>query len=55
MLKWEPLEEEWVETDPTIPPLQTKPLYQRGAATLPDLPYARRHTVLVPTGKRYLL
>ena len=37
-LQWEPPEEEWVETDPTIPPPQSKPPYQRGAATLPDHP-----------------
>ena len=54
-LQWEPPEEEWVETDPTIPPPQSKPPYQRGAATLPDLPYGSRHTLLVPSGKRYSL
>ena len=53
-LQWEPPEEEWVETDPTIPPPQSKPPYQRGAATLPDLPYGSRHTLLVPTGARYI-
>ena len=54
-LQWEPPEEEWVETEPDIPPPQTRPPYQRGAATLPDLPYGSRHTLLVPTGKRYIL
>ena len=54
-LQWEPPEEEWVETDPTIPPPQSKPPYQRGAATLPDLSYGSSHTLLVPSGKRYLL
>lgn len=53
-LQWEPPEEEWVETDPTIPPPQSKAPYQRGAATLPDLPYGSRHTLLVPTGARYI-
>ena len=53
-LQWHPPEEEWVETDPTIPPPQSKPPYQRGAATLPDLPYGSRHTLLVPTGARYI-
>lgn len=54
-LQWEPPEEVWVETDPTIPPPQTKPPYQRGAAKLPDLRYAWSHSLLVPTGKKYLL
>ena len=53
-LQWDP-PDEWVETEENIPPPKTKPPYQRGAGKLPDLPYAGRHTLLVPTGKRYLL
>jgi hypothetical protein len=56
-LQWDPPEEDWVETDPTVlawdPPTGAKP-YQRGISTLPTLPYALKGIVLVPDGERCL-
>jgi len=51
-LQWKP-PEEYVESDPELVPRARGP-YQRGRATLPELPYADSGIVLVPEGKRYI-
>ena len=54
-LQWDP-PTEWVETEENIPEPRTRPVYQRGAAGLPDPRYyAYKNCLLVPVGKRYLL
>ena len=52
-MQWKP-PEEYVESDPELVPRARGP-YQRGRATLPDLPYGECGIVLVPDGKRYML
>jgi len=54
-LQWDP-PADWVETEENIPEPRTRPVYQRGAAGLPDPRYyAYKNCLLVPVGKRYLL
>ena len=54
-LEWSQPPGEYVETDPAILACPEGKYNQRGAASLPDLPYAHEKFVLLPQGPRYLL